>query len=60
MEHVELLRRVAAGIEKDSLLTSRVVGEEACYVEDLAVDDDPAVVLLVVLLHLLDGEGLLS
>ena len=60
VEHVELLRRVAAGIEKDGLLTSRVVGKEARHVEDLAVDDDPAVILLVVLVHLLDGESLLS
>lgn len=56
MKHVELLGRVAAGVQEDSLLASRMVGQEARHIEHLAVDDDPAVILRVVLLHLLDSE----
>ena len=56
MEHVELLRRVAARVEKDGLLASRVVGQEARDVEHLVVDDDPDVVLRLVLRDLLGSE----
>ena len=56
MEHVELLRRVAASVEKDRLLASGVVGQEARNIEHLVVDDDPDVVLRLVLRDLLRGE----
>ena len=56
VEHVELLRRIAAGVEHDRLLAAGVVGHEARHVEHLAVDDHPAVVLLVVLGNLVNGE----
>lgn len=55
MQHVELLCRVAARVEQDCLLPSRMVGQEARRVEHLSVNDHPAVVLLVVLCDLLDG-----
>lgn len=56
MQHVELLRRVPAGIQQDRLLSSRVIGQEGSDVEDLTVHDDPDVVFLVVLGDILEGE----
>ena len=56
MQHVELLRRVAAGVQQDRFLSSGVVRKELRHVEHLSVDDHPDVVLLVVLRDLLCGE----
>ena len=56
MQHVELLRRVAAGVQQDRLLSSGVVRKELRHVEHLSVDDHPDVVFLVVLRGLLSGE----
>lgn len=56
VEHVELLRRITARVEKNRLCASRVVWEEACDVEHLVVNDDPDVVLRLVLRDLLCGE----
>ena len=56
MEHVELLCRVPAGVEQDGLLASWVVGQEAGDIENLAVDDHPTVIFLVVLGNLVNGE----
>ena len=55
MQHVELLRRVTAGVQQDGLLASGVVRQEGRHIEHLAVNDNPAVVLLVVLRDLLGG-----
>ena len=60
MEHVELFCRITAGVQQDCLLAARVVRQERSHIEDLAIDNDPAVILLVVLLHLLNSESLLS
>lgn len=49
VEHVKFLGRVSASIQQDGLLSSRVVGKEAGDVQDLFTDDNPAVILLVVL-----------
>jgi len=58
VEHVELLGSVTAGIEHDGLFSSWVVWQEGSDVEDLAVNDDPSVVLRRVLGDLVDGEDL--
>lgn len=55
VKHIELLGSVTASVQKDSLLSSRVVGEESSHVKDLTVDNDPAIIFLVVLRHLLHG-----
>ena len=56
MQHVELLCRIPARIQENGLLASWVVGQEAGDVENLAVDDHPAVIFLVVLGNLVNGE----
>ena len=56
VQHVELLRRVAAGVQQDRLLSSGVVRKELRHVERLSVDDHPDVVFLVVLRDLLSRE----
>ena len=60
VKHVELLRRVSAGVKQDRLLPSWVIWQELGNVEHLPVNDHPAVVLLVVLRDLLWGKQLSS
>ena len=57
MQHVELLRRVAARVQQDRLFASGVVRQEAGHVQNLVADDHPAVVLLVVLRYLFRCPG---
>ena len=49
VQHVELLGSITAGVQEDSFLASWVVRQELGNIKNLAVDDDPDVVLLVVL-----------
>lgn len=49
VQHVEFFGGVATSVDQDGLLASRVVLQELGHVQHLAVDDDPAVVVLVVL-----------
>ena len=58
MEHVEFLGGIAPSVEHDSLLSSWMIWQEGCDVEDLPVDDDPDVILLRVFGDLIEGEGL--
>ena len=57
MEHVELLRGILAGEHHDALLAARVVGKEIRHIQHLIADDDPAVLVGLVLGHLLCGHG---
>ena len=56
MQHVELLRRIAAGVQQDRLLSSGVVQKELRHVEHLSVDEHSDVVFLVVLQDFLGHE----
>lgn len=56
VQHVELLCRIPARIQENGLLASRMVGQEFRDVKDLAINDDPDVVLLVVLGNLGSSE----
>ena len=58
MKHVELLSGVTAGVEHDGLLSSWVVWQERGDIEDLAVDDDPDVILLRVLGDVIESKDL--
>ena len=49
VQHVELLGSITAGVQEDSFLASWVVRQELGNIKNLAVNDDPDVVLLVVL-----------
>ena len=57
MKHVELFCRVPAGVEQDSLFTSRVVWKETGDIQHLTVHNHPAVILLVVLRNFVLREG---
>ena len=60
MKHVELLSGVTSGVEHDCLLSPWMVWQEGSDIEDLAVDDDPDVVLLRVLCDLFKGKNLVA
>lgn len=49
VEHVELFSSVSASIEQNGLLATWVISKEVGYIQNLAIDNDPAVILLVVL-----------
>jgi len=48
VDHVELLTCILASKVDDGELATRVVLQEVCHVQDLAVEDDPAILLAVV------------
>lgn len=58
VKHVKLLGGVATGVEHDSFLSSWMVWQERSNIEDLAIDDDPDVILLRVLGNLVEGKDL--
>lgn len=55
VQHVELFRGILAGVDEDGLFAAGMVVKEFRDIEDLAIDDDPAVILLVVLGYLRGG-----
>ena len=57
MEHVELLSGILAGEHHDALLTAGVLGQELSHVQHLVTDDDPTVLVGVVLCHFLRADG---
>ena len=57
VEHVELLGGILAGEHHDALLTARVLRQKLRDVQHLVTDDDPAVLVGVVLGNFLCGHG---
>lgn len=60
VDGIELLSSVLAGILEDNLHAAGVLGEELCDIVGLAVDNDPAVILGVVLGDLDAGQWCLG
>ena len=56
VKHVEFLSGISSSVQENGLLASWVVGQEAGDIENLAVDNHPAVIFLVVLGNLVNGE----
>lgn len=63
MQHVEFLSGITASIEEDGLLSSGVIREEAGDIKNLTIDDNPHIILLIMLRNLSNsvlGRGSLA
>mmetsp|Transcript_14612 Transcript_14612/g.31967 ORF Transcript_14612/g.31967 Transcript_14612/m.31967 type:complete len:351 (+) Transcript_14612:1151-2203(+) len=56
MDRVPLLGGILPDVGHDGLLTTRVDGDPLRHVKDLPIDDDPSIILRLVLSHLCHGH----
>merc|ERR1719329_766866 len=49
MQHIELLSGILASVQHDCLFTAWVISEESCHIKDFVTNDDPTILVGVVL-----------